>query len=913
MTGHEIRQRFLDYFQRQGHTVVPSASLIPEDDPTLLFTGAGMNQFKEYFLGRKKDLKRAASCQKCFRTPDLELVGKTASHLTFFEMLGNFSFGDYFKPEAIQWAWEFLTRELKLPSDRLWITVYEQDDEALAIWRDRIKIPAVRMVKLGAKDNFWPSNAPTEGPNGPCGPCSEIHYDYGCCTIGQVCPDPDHCRPGCPCGRFVEVWNLVFTQYDRQSDGSLKPLPAKNIDTGMGLERLTAVVNNSRTRESSRTNFDTDLLKPIVETISGPLKNHPDPLISSSTESRRYDINAIADHIRALTFLIADGVNPSRDGRGHVLRALLRKAEDHGQMIGWSRPFLFRLVPCVIKTMRDGYLDLQQHQQHVIEVIKLEEERYWQNQMEKMKKRPLLEAKLTSSNLVVESLKIGSELSYSRRILQPKIAAEFHDTHGFSYDEIAEVCEDNQVGMPSLEQFEQALAALQVKSKAASRFSGAVFAETLTGQIAALGLTTAFVGDAALEAKSKVVALLQDGRPVEKLSAPASVMVLLDQTPFYGESGGQLGDTGLLEAASGKLIVEDTKRIDQTIVHIARVTEGTVKVQERVRAVVDPARRQQVARNHTATHLLHAALREVLGAHVHQAGSLVAPDRLRFDFTHTEAVHAARLRDIEARVNAWVRDNHSVATQEMPVAQAKASGALAFFGEKYGDRVRVVTINQFSKEFCGGTHLAATGQVGLLTIVDEGSVASGVRRVEALTGETALAHLKGAEEQLLELAQLLRTPREKLGDAVERLRQQARALEAELERLRLAKSRDAAEQLWKLGETLPGGVQVICHEIPDTEMAGLRALYDAWKPQAKGKSVLCLGSRSADGVFLIVGSSQALVQAGCSAKTVIDRLAPIIEGKGGGRPDFAQAGGRNPGRLQEALQQVVPIVKELTS
>lgn len=875
MTGHEVREKFLSYFTRQGHTVVPSASLIPEDDPTLLFTGAGMNQFKEYFLGRKKDLTRAASCQKCFRTPDLEFVGKTASHLTFFEMLGNFSFGDYFKREAIQWSWEFLTRELSVPAEQLWITVYEQDDEAYKIWRKDINVSADKIVKLGAKDNFWPSNAPAEGPNGPCGPCSEIHYDYGCCTIGQVCPDPDHCQPGCPCGRFVEVWNLVFTQYDRQSDSSLKPLPAKNIDTGMGLERLTAVVNGVRT------NFETDLLAPIVQAA----------LVETGVKQVSPEIRAIADHVRALTLLVADGVVPSNDGRGYVARMLLRKAARHGRGLGVKQPFLYRLVPTVVNTMAAGYSDLTSQRERVAKVLKIEEERYLQTLEEK---QPILEAEL-------------------RKGLTADRAAWLYDTHGLPYEEIVAAAQGTRTPAPSREQFDRALATLQAKSKAASGFDGAIFAETLSGTLAGLGVSTAFVGYAGLEAKAKITALLVDGRPVDQVRAPASVMVLLDQTPFYGESGGQLGDTGLLEAAGGKLIVEDTKRIDQMIVHIARVTAGTVKVPERVRAVVDPARRQQVTRNHTATHLLHAALREVLGAHVHQAGSLVAPDRLRFDFTHTEAVQAARLRDIEARVNGWVRDNHGVATQEMAVAEAKASGALAFFGEKYGDRVRVVTINQFSKEFCGGTHLAATGQVGLLTIVGEGSVASGVRRLEALTGETALTHLKGAEGQLLELAQLLRTPREKLGDAVERLRQQAKTLEAELGRLRLAKSRNAAEELWKLGETLPGGVQVICREIPETEMAGLRALYDAWKPQAKGKSVLCLGSRSADGVFLIVGSSPALVQAGFSAKAVIDRLAPILEGKGGGRPDFAQAGGRNPGRLPEALQQVVPIVKELTS
>ena len=873
ISGHQIRRQFLEFFARQGHPVVPSASLVPEDDPTLLFTGAGMNQFKDYFLGRRKDLRQAASCQKCFRTPDLEQVGKTASHLTFFEMLGNFSFGGYFKREAIAWGWEFLTKELAIPAEKLWITVYEQDDEALGIWRDVVKVPAGRIVKLGAKDNFWPSNAPADGPNGPCGPCSELHYDYGEPSPGNTCRT-NPCRPGCPCGRFVEVWNLVFTQFDRQSDGSLPPLPAKNIDTGMGLERLTAVVNGLRT------NFDTDLLKPIVDAV----------LVETRATTVSPDVKALADHIRALTMLVADGVVPSNDGRGYVARMLLRKAARHGRGLGRQEPFLVRLVPAVVSTMAPGYPELAAQRERIAKVVLVEEERYQQTLIEK---QPILEGEL-------------------RKGLTAERAAWLYDTHGLPYEEIEAVAQAARAAMPPRAQFDQALAALQVKSKTASGFSGAVFAQTLTGQIAALGLTTAFVGDAALEGKSKIAAILQDGRPVETLSAPAQALIVLEATPFYGESGGQLGDQGMLTAEDGKLVVEDTKRVDATIVHVVRLVEGRVKVHDPVTAVVDPARRRQVTRNHTATHLLHAALRAILGHQVHQAGSLVAPDRLRFDFTSSEPIAAARLRAIEQQVNGWVLDNVAVQVHhDVPMAKAKELGALMFFGDKYGDRVRVVTISEFSKELCGGTHLKATGEVGVLTIVDEGSVASGVRRIEALTGEAAWAHLKGAEGQLLELAQQLKAPREQLGDAVERLRQQARQLQQELERLTLKNAQQQAQAL-VAGATMVNGVRVVVQTVPGADMGRLRQLADALRAQSAAGSVVCLGGVADNAVSLVVGTSADLAVRGITAQALIARLAPVLGGRGGGRPDFAQAGGRDPSKLPEALGQVVPLVEELT-
>jgi len=697
MKSSDLRKEFLEYFRSKGHTVVPSDSLIPANDPSLLFTGAGMNQFKEYFLGLKRDMKRAASCQKCFRTGDVEQVGQTASHLTFFEMLGNFSFGDYFKKEACAWAWEFMTGRLKIPKEKLWATVYEQDDEAAEIWKKEIGLPPERIVRMGARDNFWPSNAPADGPNGPCGPCSELHYDYGCCTIGKKCPDPEKCQPGCKCGRFVEVWNLVFTQYDRQPDGSLKPLPAPNIDTGMGLERLTAVMQNKRSV------FETDLFQPIVAEIGN---------------------YAIADHARALTFLIADGVVPSNEGRGYVLRMLLRKAIRAGRPVGITKPFLYRLPPVVAQVMGGAYPELVHRRESIAQVIKAEEERFFQMLEEKV---PLVEAEIQA--------KRGSALD-------AQTAARFYDTHGLAYDEIAEVCGKHSVKLPSKQEFEKALGDLQQKSKQGGGFSGAIFAKDALQETVSGIPPTGFTGYEGLTAQAKVLGLVRENRLVDEAKAPAKIAVILDKSPFYGEAGGQVGDAGVLQAPEGKLKVADTQWVGSVLVHQAELTEGRVRVNDPVRAEVDASRRQRVARNHTATHLLHAALRKVLGAHVTQAGSLVAPDHLRLDFSHGQALSGSQRDSVESLVNEWVERNLPVRVDKMAIDEAKKGGAMALFGEKYGSEVRVVSIGDVSKELCGGTHLKGSGDVNMVKIVEEGSIASGVRRVEALSAEAALDSMK---------------------------------------------------------------------------------------------------------------------------------------------------------------------------
>ncbi len=782
MNSSELRKQFLDFFASRGHAAVPSASLVPADDPSLLFTGAGMNQFKPYFLGLKRDMRRAASCQKCFRTGDVEQVGRTASHLTFFEMLGNFSFGDYFKKEACLWAWEFMTGRLKIPPDRLWATVYEQDEEAAAVWRKEVGLPTERILRMGAKDNFWPSNAPTEGPNGPCGPCSELHYDYGCCTVGKKCPDPENCKPGCPCGRFVEVWNLVFTQFDRQPDGALKPLPAPNIDTGMGLERLTAVM------QGKMSVFETDLFAPIVEEIAAicssasssrkrgsdsPFRgNDPPVAVRQAHRDRVSGVYAIADHVRALTFLIGDGVAPSNDGRGYVLRMLLRKAARAGMGLGLKRPFLYRLSPVVVGIMKEAYPELAHARESIAKVIQTEEERFQQMLQEKI---PLLRQEIRAVRPEhVEGRTVTLQPAQrDRTAVSAETAARFYDTHGLSYEEIAEVCAEEKILPPSREEFEEALTELQAGSKQASGFSGAIFSpDSVAELVSGIRQPTEFTGYAGLvEKKAKVLAIIRENCLVEQAKAPAKVGMILDRSPFYGEAGGQVGDTGLLEGSSGRVRVLDTQRVGSVLIHEGELQQGSIRTGEPVRCEVDAGRRQQVAQNHTATHLLHAALRKVLGPHVMQAGSRVAPDHLRLDFSHGQRLSAGQRDSVESLANEWVGRDFPVRVETMALEEARKVGAMALFGEKYGAQVRVVSIGEVSKELCGGTHLKGSGEVRFLTIVEEGSIASGVRRVEALCAGAALDSLK---------AQVLHLEEER-----DRLLRQNRQLEQERNALKV--------------------------------------------------------------------------------------------------------------------------------
>ncbi len=735
MTGSELRGQFLDFFRERKHAILPGDSLIPAKDPTLLFTGAGMNQFKVYFLGLRRDLKRAATCQKCFRTGDVEKVGQTAGHLTFFEMLGNFSFGDYFKREACAWAWEFLTGRLGLDPERLWATVYESDEEAAAIWREVAALPEDRIVRFGAKENFWPSDAPAEGPDGPCGPCSELHWDYRRCVVGKHCPDPDHCGPGCPCGRFAEVWNLVFTQYDRQPNGELLPLPAKNIDTGMGLERLAAVAQDKMSV------FETDLFEPLVEATVRLLREEAPGILRVD---QRASVCAICDHARALAFLIADGVVPSNDGRGYVLRMLLRRAARAGRGLGLQKPFVYRLVPVVARTMEGAYPELSHRREGIAQVILAEEQRFCETLEEKI---PLLKEEVRRIKLAAQA----AGRAATAPALPADLAARFYDTHGISYEEIVQATKEEQVRPPTKEAFDKALEQIQAKSKEASAFGGAIFAkEAVHDLVAGLRAATEFVGYDQLTGQGKVIALIQENRLVDQARAPAAVGVILDRSPFYGEAGGQVGDTGVLQAPEAKLRVTDTQWVGSLLLHQGQILEGRIRVSDVVSAQVDGERRRQIARNHTGTHLLHAALRKVLGSHVVQAGSLVAPDHLRFDFSHGRALAATERESVESLANEWIGANLAVSVVRMPLEEARRSGALAFFADTYGTTVRVVEIGGVSRELCGGTHLKASGEVGLLTIAEEGSISSGVRRIEALSDQAALDSLKAEVARLEE-------------------------------------------------------------------------------------------------------------------------------------------------------------------
>ncbi|MBI3312143.1 MAG: alanine--tRNA ligase [Candidatus Omnitrophica bacterium] len=869
MDSNEIRKRFLDFFKSKGHSVLSSDSLVPADDPSLLFTGAGMNQFKDYFLGLKKDLKRAASCQKCFRTGDVEQVGQTASHLTFFEMLGNFSFGDYFKKEACCWGWEFLTKELKIPAERLCVTVYEWDKEAAQIWKNEVGLPHEKIFRSGAKDNFWPSNAPTEGPNGPCGPCSEIHYDTGCCTVGKVCPSPDDCRPGCPCGRFVEVWNLVFTQYDRQPDGSLKDLPARNIDTGMGLERLTVVLQDKRSV------FETDLFEPILKELAFALRQ-----TQSERKAPASVLCAIADHARALTFLVGDGVVPSNEGRGYVLRMLLRKAERAGIALGFTKPFLYSLIPVAVRKMEPVYPELGGRGESIAQVILSEEEKFHQMLVEKL---PLLREEIRGT---------VRQAHHDRNTFSAESAARFYDTHGLSYEEIAEVCRQEKAASPSRDEFEEALTLLQAKSKAASGFSKSIFArDELLGLVKEVP-PTQFIGYSDLTGRGSVLALIQDNRFVPEVKSGEKVGLILDRTPFYGEAGGQVGDTGLLEGPSGKLEVLDTQWAGSVLVHQAEVVEGRLKKGDHVAMSVDPHRRHSVAQNHTGTHLLHAALRKVLGAHVMQAGSLVAPDHLRFDFSHPRKVSQQELKAVESLANEWVKKNPEVKVQQMTLEEARRAGAAALFGEKYGQNVRVVTIGDVSKELCGGTHLSAGGQVGLLTIVEEGSVAAGMRRVQALTGREAELFLKSEAVRLSEGKErsLKRAEEKEREDQL----QKQKVKEAQAQAKQAAREKVGAFSFFGVKFDQPMGP------------AALRSSADVIR-QSDPEAVLFL----ADGEGFCVASSGGTAQKqGIGAQQLLNLATEIAGGSGGGRPDMAQGRLKEPARFAEVRGQMVKFIQE---
>ncbi|RMH31485.1 MAG: alanine--tRNA ligase [Nitrospirae bacterium] len=872
----ELRQSFVEYFVKHGHTHVPSSPLIPQADPTLLFTNAGMNQFKRVFLGEEvRPYSRAVSVQKCLRAGgkhnDLENVGYTNRHHTFFEMLGNFSFGDYFKAEAIAFGWEYLTQVAQLPAERLWVTVFRDDDEAYDLWHKHIHLPTARIVRLGEKDNFWQM-----GDTGPCGPCSEIILDQGpAAGCGKAT-----CAVGCECDRYLEIWNLVFMQYDRDASGLLRPLPKPSIDTGMGLERLTAVV------QGVLSNYDTDLFAPLLSAI-GTRSGHVYGRSSDADRSMR----VIADHLRAMAFLIADGILPSNEGRGYVLRRIIRRASRHGRLLNIVEPFLFDLTSVVVEQMGTVYPELVQTAQVIAEVVHREEDRFLDTLDQGL---PLLTA------LIMQTKDSG------KAVLDGGEVFRLYDTYGFPLDLIEDAAKEAGLTI-DYEGYRQALEMQRERARKASSFTIVTKASPVT-QLDELVLPTQFVGYDRYEAEGMVKALVQNERMVSEAHKGEELDVVLDVTPFYPEGGGQVGDQGLLIGPAGQIEIRDTQKLASGIfLHKGRVSSGVIRVGDAVLAKVNVVTRQDAARHHTATHLVHAALRELLGPHVKQYGSLVAPHRLRFDFAHFKPLSDKELQEVEDLVNEQIQANTPVRTDVMELQEAIDAGALAFFGDKYADRVRVVEIGAFSKELCGGTHCRRTGDIGVVRIVSESGVAAGVRRLEAVAGLQALDRSRQAEAQLRELADLLKTsPSEAIGKA-QKLLAMLKEREREVEQLKLKLASLGTED-GRVHVRIIDGIQVQTYRIDGLAMPELRSLSDKLRTKLRS-GVLVLGSTKEDKVFLLVIVSKDL-SSRIKANELAKSIAEEVGGSGGGRPEMAQAGGHRPERLDAALAKAFDFVEE---
>jgi alanyl-tRNA synthetase len=866
MTSTQLRAAFLEYFRQQGHAVVPSSSLVPGNDPTLLFTNAGMVQFKDLFLGKeKRSYVRAATSQRCVRAGgkhnDLENVGYTARHHTFFEMLGNFSFGDYFKPDAIRFAWEFVTGKdwLGIDPSRLMVTVYHTDDEAFDIWHQQVGLPQDRIVRIGDKpgggsDNFWQM-----GETGPCGPCTEIFYDHGSDIAGGP-PGSDDADGD----RWIEIWNLVFMQFDRSADGTLTPLPKPSVDTGMGLERVAAVM------QGVHSNYEIDLFRNLI-TAAAQATGTAD-LASNS-------LKVIADHARAASFLIADGVQPSNEGRGYVLRRIMRRAIRHGFMLGQKQPFFHQLVQALEQEMGAAYPELTAQRAHIEKVILQEEERF---------------AETLSQGMSLLDTAIGA-LGGAKQI-PGETVFRLYDTYGFPVDLTNDIARERGLAIDE-PGFEAAMAAQRARARAASKFS-----VDLRGDLQ-LDSHTSFVGYDAETGQGKVVALFRGKQPVEELQAGDEGQVVLDVTPFYAESGGQVGDAGELSTGTARFVVTDTQKLGQAHLHVGKVMGGRLKTGDTVAAAVDGARRQATRANHSATHLLHAALRKVLGTHVTQKGSLVAPDRLRFDFSHYAAVTPEELQQIETIVNAEVRANADAETKVMDLEAAVAAGAMALFGEKYEDKVRVLRIGAFSTELCGGTHVRRAGDIGLFKIVSEGGVAAGVRRIEAVTGHGAYEYVVQTDHTLRDVANLVRGSRDDVEDKVRQLLERARRMEKEIAQLKEKLASGSGRDLAGEALTLAGGVRLVAASVEGADAAALRTAVDQLKSKL-GSAIIVLGSAAGDDkVALIAGVTDDLT-ARVKAGEIVNHVAKQVGGKGGGRADLAQAGGTQPGNLGAALESV---------
>jgi alanyl-tRNA synthetase len=856
MKTTEIRERFLKFFEHHGHTVVASSSLVPANDPTLLFTNAGMVQFKDVFLGNEpRPYVRAASSQRCVRAGgkhnDLENVGYTARHHTFFEMLGNFSFGDYFKREAIRYAWEFLTRDLKLPAERLWVTIYKDDDEAADLWLKEIKVDPQRFSRLGEKSNFWQM-----GDTGPCGPCSEIFYDHGPDVAGGPPGSPDEDGD-----RYIEIWNLVFMQYNRDAQGKLHPLPKPSVDTGMGLERIAAVMQHVHS------NYDIDLFRTLVDAAARLL---------NVADRQNKSLNVIADHIRSCAFLIVDGVLPSNEGRGYVLRRIVRRAARHGHMLGATEPFFFKLVAPLVKEMGAAYPELAKAETQVERALRQEEERF---------------AETLSTGLKI--LEDDIARLKGRKVIPGDTVFRLYDTYGFPADLTNDIARERGLTL-DMDGFEREMDKQRERAREASTFKAASVVN-----LEELGIKpAAFTGYETMRDEAQIAAIRVGDQDVKELGTGQEGIIYLNRTPFYAESGGQVGDQGRLVAATGTFDVRDTQK---GYAHIGRLISGTLKVGDKVRGEVDEAKRRATANNHSATHLLHAALRQVLGKHVTQKGSLVDAERLRFDFTHNEPVTRSQLEEIERLVNGRIRTNDEVATRLMPIKEAMAAGAMALFGEKYGDEVRVVGMGEFSTELCGGTHVRRTGDIGLFKIVAEGGVAAGVRRIEAVTGVGALAAVRETEERLQAIAELVRGSRDEAPRKVEQLLARLKGLEKEIETLRQKLASGQGGDLSSQARDVKGA-KVLAARVEGADAKTLRDTLDKLKDKLKSAAIVLAAVQ--DGKVVLVAGVTKDLTAKVPAGELVNQVASRCGGKGGGRPDMAQAGGTDPGALDAALADI---------
>lgn len=877
MTGNEIREKFLKFYESKGHTILPSSSLVPHEDPTLLFTNAGMNQFKNVFLGLdKRPYSRATTSQKCVRAGgkhnDLETVGRTARHHTFFEMLGNFSFGDYFKKDAITYAWEFLTEVLGLPKEKLYPTIYKDDEEAFELWQQITSVPASKIIRLGEKDNFW-----SMGDTGPCGPCSEIIYDRG----EEFKCDAPECFVGkCDCDRWLEIWNLVFMQYNRDENGVMTPLPRPSIDTGMGLERITSVMQNVPS------NYETDLLKKIinaVEKLSGK-QYHKD--------EKGFPFRVIADHARACTFLVADGVLPSNEGRGYVLRRILRRAVRFGKSLNIDSPFLYELVNVVVDLMGHAYPEIIDKQDYVKQVVKNEEERFSETLQDGMK----------IVDEMVEKVKKSGDKQISG-----EDAFVLYDTYGFPLDLTEDIAEENGLTVDR-QGFENSMQEQRKRARAARQDTNFLSGQEAYAEIGKITGPTEFVGYENVTASSKVVGLVVDNEVVTHAGIGEKVEVILDHTPFYAESGGQVGDQGHLTFNDTKIQILDTKKsVNGLFVHVGKIENGKIAVGDNVEAAIDVERRKRIARNHSVTHLLHKALKQTLGEHVNQAGSLVEPERLRFDFTHFQSISNEELKKIESLVNKAIMSNFNINTTISSLEDAKKSGATALFGEKYGEKVRIVRMGDYSSELCGGTHLHSTAEAGIFKIISEASVGAGLRRIEAVTGDSVVRYIEEKEALINEVSCALKATSNDLVHKAEGLMKELKEKEKEIELLqsKLVKfeSQGILDQVKEIK-----GVKTLAVQVNAPDMDALRNMGDMLREKL-GSGVIILGAVNEEKVNFLAMATKDLVEKGIHAGNIIREVAKTAGGGGGGRADMAQAGGKNPAKIEDALNKAFEVIE----